>query len=166
MVIEYQVLIHEPCPPGVQKREFARVCGDAGRAAARQWHQEILKRHFTYRAAGRYGYQPRKPDYLKQKHALARKGKAIEGGRVDLVLSGLMREMLLASAQVRVSTGLTALTMVGPRYTNIRRAGSPDKAAEITRVIDEEREQLATTQQRVAVDELSSLHEPKTTRIG
>ena len=164
-MIEYQVLIHEQCPPDVQARAFDGVCRDAGRAAARQWHEDFLAGHFSYRAAAKYGYQSRKPAYLAAKHRLALRGKAIEGGRVDDVLTGLMREMLLASAQIHVSTGLTRLTMVGPRYTNIRRAGSPDKAAEVTRVLDSERALLAATQQRVATTELAALRAPKTTRI-
>jgi hypothetical protein len=127
------------------------------REAAEHWHREIAPKHFQTGAAQRYGYQPRSPRTREIKRRLAARGKVADGGALDLVWSGRMRDAVLNAGFIRATAARATLKMVGPFYMKFRafanrrqvtgRAGAsgqqPDKPKELTTVTPGERRTLA-----------------------
>ncbi len=118
---------------------------EANRHMGKVWGDRMLPQHFTPAAHDRYHYQERKPSTKKRKLQAAARGKAILGGTVDDVWSGLYMRAVLGHQAVAATVHGVTVTAYGPKYIslNLHRAGDPDIPAETTTVIDEEAQELA-----------------------
>ena len=131
-------------------------------AHARQalaWWDLFVPLHFTREAAGRYGYQPRKDTYQKQKErsyfgraAAARKSRGGLPGRREratsllyLIWSGALKKATEEPPLVRPYPTRATLTMTLPGYAGVRPffLTNPNLARELTTVIGPERQELA-----------------------
>ena len=145
-MISYRITFRPVIPPGLSTRGWKEVLRNSLRAAAEYWHAEILPLHFKRAARGKYGYQPRKDRYQKQKINALRKGKAVD--TVDLVYSGQARDSALKPPRIRAYPTRARVDLLVPPYINMRpnRAkGNPRPALgeEMTRVVYGESRELA-----------------------
>lgn len=125
-------------------------------AMATLWQREMLPLHFAPGNSQRYGYQHRKPAYLKRKarggsvakNAFGRSRASFSGvaggGVIDLVYRGLLRRRIIKQSQVRGFPTRATVTLVGPDYftTRPRNPERPNLAREILTIIDRERKVL------------------------
>ncbi len=164
-MIPLKIRTKDDCPPEVPLRRWNEVMRTAHAAVGRQWHQEMLPRHFTPEAKAKYGHKPRTAKYLKAKQRLARLGKAILGGIVDNVLTGNMMRLLQLPSVLRASPKRVSIAMVGPRYLSMipRNPERPNKAQEILRVTPDEEAILDATFDREFTIGLAALREPRET---
>lgn len=97
----------------------ARQHGDATRAGHEAmglvWKERLAIEHFDPRARLIFHYQQRTPKWRKFKVAMARIGKAEDGGTTDLVFRGTSRR-LVKNATVRATANRTTVTHFMPVY--------------------------------------------------
>ena len=156
-------------PPDVTVRAWREGMRAAHAEAARVWHEEMLPDHFTPFARFKYQYQPRTLATRKRKKQLAEKGQVLEGGLVDNVWSGTMRNLLTGAASIRAYPSRFTVTMPGPPYISMRpnpvgrSANQPDKAAEILKITPDQRLQLARVVDSVAKQHFKKIPDSKQT---
>jgi hypothetical protein len=138
------------------ERARTRALKAAMLAMASTWKEQMLPRHFQPGASTLYGYQPRKPSYLKRK---ARAGSTARnsygrsrasftgvagGGALDLVYTGLLRRRILAGSTVRGYPTRATVSLRGPEYFTLRPRNPerPNLAREILTIADRERATL------------------------
>ena len=162
------IITREERPPEASVRAWDGICRAANQEMGTLWHTQMLAPHFTPQAKGIYHHQPRSRGYLLRKQRMAAAGKALEGGLVDNLLTGLMRSSLEAAGLVRAVPTRVIVTMIGPRYCTMRpyKSGQPDKAKEITTITDAEEKRLAKAAEAVITQKMNALKEPKTTTNG
>lgn len=97
----------------------ARQHGDATQAGHEAmglvWKDQLAIEHFDPRARLIFNYQPRTAKWRKFKLAMARLGRAEDGGTTDLVFSGRGRRMV-KNATVRATANRTTITHFMPVY--------------------------------------------------
>lgn len=142
-------------------------------AAAMEWHRKYLPGHFTVEGGKKYGYQPRSGDN-EAPRVLRADGKP--GTRANrkyswmkrrkyrhnkpLVLTGYSEQAAKAGAKVSIrktsNRVRAALSMALPTYFYQYRKdlNQPNKYAELTRVLDHERDELDRVAMEVAEREL------------
>lgn len=97
-----------------------------------EWHQTTAPRHFTQRAASRYGYQKRKYKYARRK---SRRGLAGQ----PLVYSGRSKKAILRTITVTGSYKQARGTIKNvPRYFWETPPGKPKKGDELFAVTQKE----------------------------
>jgi len=123
-----------------RKREHNGIMRKAHDVQGRHWADEFLPRHFTPQARGLYGYQPRKRSTVFRKLRAAKHGRALLGGRVDLVWSGFLMRSVLGHQAIRSTPTAVTVRMFGPRYLYKydKRKGQPNKADELRAVSPDE----------------------------
>ncbi len=128
----------------VSKRAWNPIAKAAHFKQATYWHEKILPRHFKPQAKSKYGHQRRTKRYRKRKLTDAKRGKAILGGVVDNVRTGLLMESLMGLGLVQAFPTRAVLTMFGPSYlmVRLRSTSQPDKASEILEVIPGEADEM------------------------
>lgn len=132
-------MIHDQ-PPEVSARKTKEWQRHAFGVIGEYWFQHYLPDHFATYAAAKYGYQARTRRYLQRKAALAKAGVAKEGGLVDLILTGDMRDVMIRASQIRAFPTRATVVMQAPLYMTFRpRGNQPDKQAEVLSVIDSQR---------------------------
>lgn len=135
------------------ERAFSRILKAVNEAMAEYWHKNILPRHFKKGAQDRYGYQERTEQYLRRKaRRFGRSPEQWESMRdFPLAFSGNLRRRITRFAQVKAFPTRFTVKMFGPFYVGgkpkSRAAGggrvtSPNMEAEITTLLDSEREEL------------------------
>lgn len=136
-----------------------RKSRDATKAAmgamAWHWHRNYLPLHFEPFSSSKYRYKARTPKWIYQKQKIAKRNPQIKkGGRVANVFTGLLEESMKQRPMIRAYPTRATVQMHGPRYITMRpyKSNQPNKAAEITTVIDSEQRTLG----KVAGD---TLHE-------
>lgn len=160
--------IHVDRPPDVALRVWSReIMPKAHADQGEYWVREFLPLHFQRGNADRYGFQARSARYRVMKSKLAARGRAKEGGQVDLVLTGATRDAITRIVSIRGFPTRTTIAMQGPRYVTFRpfRPGGstqPDKPAEITAVTNDEQHTLAQVLGDSAVERLDAFRAPKT----
>ncbi len=139
---------------GASQRARTRALKAAMLAMAEMWKRDYLPLHFMLHQT-RYGYQKRKPEYLRRK---ARAGSTVKnargrsrasfskvamGGVVDLVYQGLLKRRILKS-EVKGYPTRASVILRGPDYftTRPRNPARPNLAREILIIIDSERQAL------------------------
>jgi len=139
----------------------------ANEAGARLWRDRLLPRHFEPEAKRRYGYAPRNAKYIVGKLRAAARGLCQEGGIVDLVYSGQLKEYMTTTGIVRATSRGATATMKGPRYIEISgpAAGHPDMREEILTVLDEEKSEIGHRMEEV-LKEILDLPEKHTSVVG
>lgn len=139
------------------RRAYTRAMTKAHEEVGKEWHTNMLPQHFTKEAAGKYKHKKRGTKYLKWKRKKwesrrpLKNGKYVkQGGEVDNVLSGDMKEMLMRVGVIRAFPTRTTVSMTGPRYVTMRnyKMNQPDKGQEIETTTREERERLADVADR------------------
>lgn len=148
MVSKLNFILIEDKPIDVAARVWRRdILKPAHEEVGDYWHKNILPKHFKPGAAQKYNHQARTEGYLKKKARLARSGfaKRVSGQLQDNVFTGRMRASLKRSSITRGYPSRVSVSMFGPRYTTMRvwKSNQPDKAAEITRVTQDEERELA-----------------------
>jgi hypothetical protein len=144
MNIIHAVTVKMDKPGYFSVRAWRTALKAAHEAEGRTWRDRFLKLHFERQGKGRYQYQPRSRRYLIEKAALARIGRCEEGGQADLVLTGLMREYILTTPQIRAYPTRVTITMAGPRYLTMNpKPPKPNMAREVCAVTDDERSELS-----------------------
>jgi hypothetical protein len=138
----------------------------ANRAMAELWQRKFKHLHFGIAARHRYGYQPRRPGTLKRKRQLAERGVVQDGGRVDLVHSGVMRQQVLRYHPIRATPKFSSILLHGPVYFQIRyKPGRPNLADEVTRIIPSEGTALAQAALNAAEKEIEKNHRVRKRKI-
>lgn len=165
MTIVYQLQMLEQRPPEASIRAWRGITRAAYEEAGAHWHREILPRHFTPDAKGRYRHQERTRKYLIRKLRLASIGKVEGGGLIDNVFTGQMRRLLLGVGVVRAFPSRFSITMPGPRYVAMKpfKSNQPNKAAEIITVTPDEDREISQIVGRSVTAGLARLREPQTT---
>jgi hypothetical protein len=100
------------------------------RAMGEKWTIDLLPEHFLPSAYGAFGYQTRKPKYLKIKDKEFRIGaidkrtgrRVIAGADTPLVRTGYLREKLLLSRNMirAYPSRVVTIDLVGPAYFTLR----------------------------------------------
>lgn len=134
-----------PSLEDMSKRGVNRVMRGAHKVAGELWQSKFLPRHFTAGAHARYGnYKRRRYLYQQRKRGLARTGKVKKGGRIDLVYTGTLEEMMTRHQIVRAYPTRATIRMPGPNYIGMRPKDprKPHKADEILAVTPDEHRQI------------------------
>lgn len=111
-----------------------------------EWHRRYLPLHFEPFSATKYRYKPRSPKWVAAKKRIAKARSDVKkGGAVPNVFTGLLEAAMEQRASVRAYPTRVTVTMQGPRYITMRpyKSNQPDKAREITTVIDSEKNTLS-----------------------
>lgn len=135
----YIEIIQDPLwllEPNARNAEHNRVLREAFHGMAEGWAQAMLPKHFTREAEQLYHYQPRTKRTQIRKRMAAKKGKAILGGLVDLVWSGFLMRAILGHQSITSTPNGAKCRMFAPRYMFQYKPNQPDKAGEITTVIE------------------------------
>lgn len=140
-------------PPGVTIRAWREGMKSAWGVVAMAWHRDMLPDHFKPYAKFKYGHQPRKNQYKRDKEAATRgigryRRMMVEApGTTDLVFTGDMRDLLLyQQPDVRTFPTRARLSYQAPYYlirrVNKRRSKQPDKRAEIAKITIDQAQKL------------------------
>lgn len=150
------------------KREQNKILRAAHRAQGEHWASQMLPKHFTPQAHRMYGYQPRKRSTVFRKLRLAKIGKVLLGGRVDLVWSGLLASAVLGHQTVSSTPRGVTVRMFGPTYLYAfdKRKNQPNKADEIRAVTAEETVELTGVLDAAYAKGVEDYREKKTTKFG
>jgi hypothetical protein len=157
------ITIEEPDLLGI----MPKATQAANEAGAKMWRDRMLPRHFDPHAKGRYGYKQRTRKYLMAKLRAASRGLCREGGIVDLVYSGQLKEYMTTTGITRATPRGATVTMKGPRYIQINgpAANHPDMREEILTVIEEEKSEIGRRME-VVLKEVLDLPEKHTSVVG
>lgn len=156
-----------PSIEDLSQRGIKRCLRAAHKAGGELWQQKFLPRHFTAGAHARYGnFQRRRFLYQKRKRGMARTGKVKKGGRIDLVYSGTLEEMMTRHQIVRAYPSRASIRMPGPNYIAMkpRDPRKPSKAEEILIVTADEHRQIRATMSEKLDSEVRREHSSKTSR--
>lgn len=153
MQIPIYISITEERPAEMGVRTWRRLLSQAHREMGQKWYDEMAPRHFVSGASHRYGYQPRTPGYLRKKRKLAARGKVAAGGTVDLVFSGLMKDLVLSLVVIDATYKHALVRMQAPSYVTLkpnvfRGSVQPDKYREVITTTETEQRVLAGVQER------------------
>lgn len=142
-------------------RAFEKAEQEAMIEAGEHWRNTMLPKHFGPNASARYGYSPRSISYLRRKaarHHTARPkgpGKGTMPDRRPLEFSGQSKRAILADRTVPRYTRRGGLKAVEVRigaakhfFQYSTRGRIVDKMDEITRLRDDELNELATVVQQ------------------
>jgi hypothetical protein len=154
---------------GLSGRAIQRLMKEVHAEVGQHWFDRMLKDHWASGAAERYGYQPRSAKYLRQKIRAAKKGKALAGGVVPLLYSGLLRVNITQWAAIHAYSTRVSVVMHGPKYVSMRpkKAGHhPNMGEEITATTPAQRRELVEFMRLALTNKLRTLHMPQTTKIG
>jgi len=156
---------YEP-PLKASKRAIKEATREGHRQQGITWFSSMLKDHFVPSARQRYGHQPRKRTWIKRKVKDAQRGKAIKGGLVDNVYTGLMERLLTSHRSVAAYPTRVTITLFGPSYISMRPRdpNKPHKAAEIFAVTDKEKQKLTDVLDQVTYAELAKVPGKETHR--
>jgi hypothetical protein len=149
-------VVEKPADAGISARAWAKALKSAHLAAGRFWQRELLLRHFKPGAKGRYQYQPRARAYIIEKLRLAKVGRVEEGGQVDLVFSGTLRQFMQETGRINAYPTRVTIRMDGPRYIGMvpRNTRQPNKAQEILSITDDERASIREVFQEAFDEEI------------
>lgn len=107
--------------PELMVREHKRAVVAGHFAGGRLWAEQLLLEHFQPGARSEFGYFKRKEKYMSKKIRLARLGRVEDGGRQDLVFSGLTRRLArLARNMVKATPTEVDVTVPTPRHIQMR----------------------------------------------
>lgn len=126
------------------------------REMLQMWSELYLPKHFEEGNRRRYGYKPRSRSTQRRKRRLALYGAVKDGGRVDLVWTGLTRTMVMRSRfNIKAFPTRARVRLRGPAWFRIRyRYGHPKLQEEVTVVTPAERRRLARHADRVLESEI------------
>jgi hypothetical protein len=161
------ISIREERPPEVSVRRWRAELAESQHQVGEEWHRNTFPKHFSHSAPATYDYQKRSPLYLIKKRKLALQGKAVDGGQIDNVLTGLTRELMSDLVSVQATPQRVTVHMQAPSYVTLkpnvfRGSTQPDKYAELTRVTEPEQERAASILAK-AVKRLDAYRSPKVT---
>jgi len=161
-VVPIRVVAFHDEYPDIRRRQLNEICRQAHQEIGEYWSEELLPEHFLPSARHIFGYAPRRTQ--KRKERLAKVGKVKDGGLVDLVHSGLLRDSLTKRKQlVTAQPSRTIVWLIGPSYFGIRyKAGRPNLAREVSAMSDRH-ERLVTDRAERAFNQ--KLRELRATRI-
>lgn len=167
MVLPIYIEMIETPPWEGTKAAHDQCMRDGYQAAGELWASKMLPRHFTPAAHDLYHYQARSEKTKKRKLAAFRAGKAIMDGTTDNVMTGLMASAVKGHQSIRAMPKSVTVKMFGPRYLWAFKKGSqPDKAQEITTVIEGETIMIGDVLKDKYVAGVNANHTTKTTRHG
>jgi hypothetical protein len=107
--------------PDLMVREHKRAVVAGHYAGGRLWAEQLLPEHFEKGARSEFGYFKRKEKYMSKKIRLARLGRVEDGGRQDLVFTGLTRRMArLARNLVSATPREVKVAIPTPRHVSIK----------------------------------------------
>lgn len=136
--------------PYLTVRQTRAVLKGTYAVIGRKWLEDYLPLHFHPIAPQRYGYAMRTGATKKKKKRLAAAGKVEDGGRLDLVWSGVLKwAMLTHDHRVDAYPTRATIKLIGPSYLSINyRPGRPNMAREILTVTPDEQKKLAEAGER------------------
>ena len=136
------VLLESEGGPKALKRELRPATTEAMNDVGEDWAEEKLPGHFTTRAATKYGYQKRSRKFMIRKASgyTDQYGVRHAGHQRALVWSGESERMMTAGARIKATSKGVDVKMLAPKHLYARRKDlrQPDKAAETTRLSDDE----------------------------
>jgi len=157
--------VHEQ-HPDLTVRQLRTVTKTTHEAIGRHWYERLLPEHFTPWARVAFNHAPRSRKYLRQKMALARSGRVLEGGSMDLVATGTLRRMVLGIAPIVKGYPTRATVKVfGPTYFQDRPRSprKPNMARELKAVSDVHGKRLQTVAEHTFTATLAAVRATKTT---
>jgi len=165
--IQRIIITFEP-PASRYGRKLPEVTRAAFRAGMLYWHRTFAPKHFQPGAAEKYRHKRRTKKYQRTKRILAARGKVRDGGRLDLVHSGLTRRKVLARPYIRAYPKRATLHMATPSYVRMvpNRSNHPHMAKEITAVTPQERVQLMQVIGTEAERQLKAIRDTRTVVIS
>jgi len=168
-VIPIHIKIEFDPPAETYGRKLPEVTREAHRRAALHWHAEILPGHFTDYARFRYGHKSRSSRYLKYKRLYARLGRGVQdGGRIDLVYSGLTRRKMLRPPAVKAFPSRATLDMHAPSYVKMRpfRRNAPAMGEELVRMNANDLQAVEEVLGRAAEEGLKKINDTRRVIVG
>jgi hypothetical protein len=125
-------------------RAWNRVLRESHQRQGRYWRDTLLPLHFRPESKEKYGHQPRTAQYIRRKMRAAAVGKCLEGGVVDDVFTGTLRDLFLRTGIIYATNTRVRISLKGPRYIGMvpDKSNQPNKAKEILTMRDEETETL------------------------
>ena len=119
--------------PAISKRAQGRVNKATNYASARFWDRRYLGLHFLPSAASRYKHKSRSKFTEKKKIGLAKLGKVAQGGAVDLVHTGLLKNTVMRPHGIIATASKATVPIATPSYVSARvRTKRIDMVGEIT----------------------------------
>jgi hypothetical protein len=176
MAVAVWFRIMEERPPDLVIRAWREIRKSAMRRIGLRWHQEFLPKHFEPNAANVYRYDRRTSKWIADKRKAAERGTIGTGKNLRLVdpraatdqltLTGALRDNATRQATVKVFPTRFTVTMPGTSYTPSRPRGSgPWLAAEVTKLLKYEKDELARDAKQLSVELLNQYRETRTTEI-
>lgn len=157
--------VHEHHPDLVV-RELRLVTKATHEAIGRHWYDRLLPEHFTPWARSAFNHTPRSKKYLRMKAMLARSGKVLDGGSLDLVATGTLRRMVLGIAPiVKGYPSRATVKIFGPTYfqERPRNPKRPNMARELKAVSEVHGKRLQTVGEQTFTAALAAVRATKTT---
>jgi hypothetical protein len=153
---------------GLSGRAIQRIMKEVHAEVGQYWFDRMLKDHWAAGAAERYGYQPRTAKYLRAKIRAAKKGKALAGGVVPLLYSGLLRANIGQWAAIHAYATRVSVVMHGPKYVSMRpkKPSHPNMGEEITATTPAQRRELVEFTRFALTEKLRTARAPETTKIS
>jgi len=153
-------------PPDIGARRWSDFSKAGMTAAAELWQDKYVRHHFEQFSSVKYGYQKRKARTKKKKEAAARAGKAIKGGRVPLVWTGLLERQMLRRGILRVYPSRFVLRKPAGSYITERpRGGRPNMVKEITTTIPSEERAMAAAYESKAAELMNNFRATKRIKV-
>jgi hypothetical protein len=164
-MISIKTTITETRPPEVSARAWTQITRQAHADQALAWVKHDLPNHFKLHARFAYRHRPRRPATKARKTRDAQRGRAEEGGLVDMVHSGDLRKAVLSAPSIRAFPSRARITLNGPSYLRMkpRTTTLPDMAAEVFTVTTPEARDLDRVLEHRVTRELNNVRQPKTT---
>ncbi len=141
------------------KRKMQTHIRQSLRSVAENWHEEMLPDHFNFGASQKYSYRQRSEPYNKKKERMAQQGRALKGGKVDLVFTGLLEQAATGFSTIRATPKRSVVRLAVPSYTRYHA-----KYAEITSMTANELSALDTIARKEMEQGLNSDSTGGTTR--
>lgn len=124
------------------------------------WHDQYLPNHFKSFAGAKYGYKKRTEKHRSRK-------RRIFGHERDLEFSGDMKRKVSRSIRLSSTSKGARGVMRGPAYLHmrLRNRNQPDKAAELTAVVQSEVNTMAKRMDEGITRRLNAVKKKETKRF-
>lgn len=166
MALALYIEIDTERPPDIGARKWSDFSKAGMAAAAELWETRYVRHHFDTFASVKYGYQRRRPQTEKKKRAAAKAGKALKGGRVPLVWTGLLERQMLRRGILRVyPTRFVLRKPAGSYITERPRGGRPNMVLEIIKTIPSEERAMAAAYESKAAELMNNFRATRRVKV-
>lgn len=160
MAIAYQVRLTLDKPADLSTRGWKEIMRRAHSRELLDWHRTKLRGHFRKAASATYGYQTRKPKYLKQRFKRGKPPLIYRGATYNATVKG--------TPLIRAFPTRAKLTMNTPKYVKMvpLKSGRPNLGAELTAVTWQETRDMEASEAAYAEKEIMRIRAKRTFTAG